>query len=74
MLTEKQKYRNWLEAQIKDHGLVSVSVCPARDPLGPDVTTDELRFGTNEEEEFYKELNAMNAAVARGDFRIVTDL
>lgn len=74
MFTEKQKYRNWLEIQIRDHGLISTHVCTAADPFGPDVETDELRFGSNHDEAFYRALNEMNAAIARGDYTEIHDL
>lgn len=67
MLTEKQKFLNWLECQKKDHGLVDIRIVTADDPpgsaLGPDTT-----------EETYRDLNKLNAAIARGETRPLTDI
>lgn len=67
MLTEKQKFLNWLECQKKDHGLVGIRIVTADDPLGPGV------LGPDTTEETYRDLNKLNATIARGETRPLTD-
>ncbi len=68
MITERQKFRNWLKCQMNDHGLVDVKVCLREDPFGEDLNAENLRFG-DVAEEVCRDLNKLNAAIARGDVR-----
>lgn len=68
-ITERQRYRNWLDAQIADHGLIDVAICS--DPMDDLICTDALRFNPDLSEEFFRELNAVNAAIARGEARLM---
>lgn len=69
MITEKQRYRNWLECQIKDHGLVSMHACGSD---GADISMDKLRYGDEIPEETYADLNKFNASIACGKIRPLT--
>jgi hypothetical protein len=64
-VTEKEKFLAWVKAE-QAKGLVSISLTPAWFPGSrPEGVT---------EEDVYRELNAMNAAVARGDAKPLVDI
>jgi hypothetical protein len=76
VLTERQRFRNWLRCQREDHGLVDITVCanlPTRTPLDDDLEMDELAFG-EVPEEIFAALNGMNAAIARGEVTPLTGI
>ena len=50
MPTERQRYLNWLDAQMKDHGLEDVRICTGDASSPGDVLdADALRFGDHDE-------------------------
>jgi hypothetical protein len=61
--TEKEKFMEWMKDQIKNHGLRE-----CRPYLNPDRPADTT------EEDIYREMNKMNEAVGRGDYKELKNL
>lgn len=68
--TEKEKFLEWYEDQKKTKGLTYYKPIVDRDP---ETGRPILPPGTTEED-LYGAMNALNAAVERGDYKVVTDL
>lgn len=68
--TEKQKFLEWYEDQKKNHGLLYVKPIVDIDPVTGKVN---LPSGTTEED-IYRSLNEINAAVARGEGKQLTGI
>jgi hypothetical protein len=62
-MTEKEKFLAWCTDQVKNHGLKSCR--PYLNPNRPLETT---------EEDIYREMNEINAAISNGKVRNLSDL
>jgi hypothetical protein len=70
MQTEKEKFLAWYKKEKKEKGLLYCKPIIDIDPYTGKVNLPE---GTTEED-IYREMNAMNDAIANGRRKIVTDL